>query len=99
MTLRTLNYGNYGIFLIMGNAGFCPSTVVSENQGPQPKPPNLGYLIKRPPRNGPRIRALLAHAQGEEPPPTSLNVPTPYLQSPVKPRPQPLNPIPLNLQP
>ena len=28
MTLRTLSYGNYGIFLIMGNAGFCPSTVV-----------------------------------------------------------------------
>ena len=27
MTLRTLKYGNYGIFLIMGNAGFCPSTV------------------------------------------------------------------------
>ena len=27
MTLRTLNYGNYGIFFIMGNAGFCPSTV------------------------------------------------------------------------
>ena len=27
MTLRTPNYGNYGIFLIMGNAGFCPSTV------------------------------------------------------------------------
>ena len=31
MTLGTLNYGNYGIFLIMGiimgNAGFCPSTV------------------------------------------------------------------------
>ena len=27
MTLRTLNYENYGIFLIMGNAGFCPSTV------------------------------------------------------------------------
>ena len=27
MTLRTLNYGNYGIFLIMGNAGFSPSTV------------------------------------------------------------------------
>ena len=27
MTLTTLNYGNYGIFLIMGNAGFCPSTV------------------------------------------------------------------------
>ena len=28
MTLRTLNYENYGIFLIMGNAGFCPSTVL-----------------------------------------------------------------------
>ena len=27
MTLRTLNYGNYGIFLILGNAGFCPSAV------------------------------------------------------------------------
>ena len=27
MTLRTLNYGSYGIFLIMGHAGFCPSTV------------------------------------------------------------------------
>ena len=26
MTLRTLNYGNYGIFLKMGHAGFCPST-------------------------------------------------------------------------
>ena len=28
MTLRTLNYGNYGIFLITGNAGFCPSAVL-----------------------------------------------------------------------
>ena len=28
MTLRTLNYGNYGIFLSMGHAGFCPSTVI-----------------------------------------------------------------------
>ena len=27
MTLRTLNYGSYGTFLIMGHAGFCPSTV------------------------------------------------------------------------
>ena len=33
MTLRTLNYGNYGIFLIMGNAGFCPSTVVLSMKG------------------------------------------------------------------
>ena len=32
MTLRTLNYGNYGIFLIMGNAGFCPSTVVQDSR-------------------------------------------------------------------
>ena len=29
MTLRTLNYGSYGIFLIMGHAGLCPSTVWS----------------------------------------------------------------------
>ena len=28
MTLRTLNYGNYGVFLIMGNAGFRPSAVL-----------------------------------------------------------------------
>ena len=27
MTLRTLNYGNYGIFLIIGNAGFLSSAV------------------------------------------------------------------------
>ena len=27
MTLRTLCYGNYGIFLIMGDAGFISSTV------------------------------------------------------------------------
>ena len=26
MTLRTLNYRNYGIFLIMGNAGFISFT-------------------------------------------------------------------------
>ena len=28
ITFRTLNYGNYGLVLIMGNAGFIPSTVV-----------------------------------------------------------------------
>ena len=39
MTLRTPNYGNYGIFLIMGNAGFilspvaCPSREGKEMQG------------------------------------------------------------------
>ena len=27
MTLRTLSYGNYSIFLIMGNAGFVSSAV------------------------------------------------------------------------
>ena len=27
ITLRTLNYGNYGIFLTMGDAGFISSTV------------------------------------------------------------------------
>ena len=39
MTLRTLNYGNYGIFLIMGHAGFCPSTVwLLSRQGPARHP-------------------------------------------------------------
>ena len=33
MTLRALNYGNYGIFLIMGSAGFCPSTVLGFSKG------------------------------------------------------------------
>ena len=33
MTLRTLNYGNYGILLIMGNAGFCPSAVLQSEFG------------------------------------------------------------------
>ena len=28
MTFRTLNYGNYGAFLTMGNVGFISSTVV-----------------------------------------------------------------------
>ena len=41
MTLRTLNYGNYGIFLTMGNAGFCPSTVVP------PQSYKLPFLLKR----------------------------------------------------
>ena len=27
MTLRTLNNGNFGIFLVMGNAGFMSSTI------------------------------------------------------------------------
>ena len=31
LLLSILNYGNYGIFLIMGSAGFCPSTVLLEN--------------------------------------------------------------------
>ena len=29
ITLKALNYGNYGIFLIMGNGGFISSTVVT----------------------------------------------------------------------
>ena len=35
-TLRTLNYGNYGIFLNMGNAGFISSTVWSDAQLQRP---------------------------------------------------------------
>ena len=31
MTLRTLNYGNYGIFLMMGHARFMSSTVLYRN--------------------------------------------------------------------
>ena len=34
MILRTLNYGNYGLFLIMGNAGFPSSTVELRGFGP-----------------------------------------------------------------
>ena len=30
MTLRTLNSGNYGIFLIMGDAGIIPSTLFGD---------------------------------------------------------------------
>ena len=41
MTLRTLNYGNHGIFLIMGHAGFCPSTV---GFGAIEKPEDLHYM-------------------------------------------------------
>ena len=41
MTLRTLNYGSYGIFLIMGSAGFCPSTV-------EPSKEPLEALLKEP---------------------------------------------------
>ena len=42
MTLSTLNYGNHGIFLIMGNAGFISSTVSMCQKGKRshrnPKP-------------------------------------------------------------
>ena len=49
MTPRTLHYGNYGIFLIMGNAGFLPSTVVREFWANpcSTKPPNL-LILKLP---------------------------------------------------
>ena len=40
MTLRALNYGNYGIFLIMGNAGF-----ISLNPIESLKEPLKGTLI------------------------------------------------------
>ena len=33
MTLKTLNYGNYGIFLITGKAGFMSSTAVALRPG------------------------------------------------------------------
>ena len=43
-----LNYGNYGIFLIMGHAGFCPSTVgvrvPRARNYPKPIPRSIGAL-------------------------------------------------------
>ena len=33
MTLKTLNYGNYGIFFTMGNVRFRPSTVSACDEG------------------------------------------------------------------
>ena len=62
MTLRTLNYGNYGIFLIMGIAGFCPSTVWSSEYRVDPKPftlnPNRPYTLDPKPRaTGYRVQA------------------------------------------
>ena len=55
MTLRTLNYGNYGIFLIMGNAGFCPSTVwvVVKIMVPFGVPNIIRHLVFRVPKKGP----------------------------------------------
>ena len=43
-TLRTLNYGNYGAFFIMGNAGFLSSAVLSR-QCPMPPNPTLTSTI------------------------------------------------------
>ena len=37
MTLRTLNYGNYGIFLIMGNAGFLSINRIDYGSGFPPE--------------------------------------------------------------
>ena len=46
MTLRTLNYGNYGIFLIMSNAGFCPSAVTKSSFGTaRVVNPGQGHLV------------------------------------------------------
>ena len=42
LTLRTLHYGNYGTFLIMGNAGFISSTVFWSFQA---DPPEAQWLL------------------------------------------------------
>ena len=44
----TLDYGNYGIVLIIGNAGFIPSTVVS----------NIGSQVSLSPASSQAYRAL-----------------------------------------
>ena len=54
MTLRILNYGNYGIFLIMGNAGFCPSA------GGKPK--KFSNRLQSFRQLGARLAALLGHS-------------------------------------
>ena len=45
MTLRTLNYGNYGICLVMGNAGFKSATVAMTVLALliPPPPPVMGW--------------------------------------------------------
>ena len=48
MTPRTLNYGNYGIFLIMGNAGFCPSAVPPYSLKPLEEAPETGCCADGP---------------------------------------------------
>ena len=55
MTLRTLNYGNYGIFLIMGNAGFCPSTESQHWPSTQENPNLCPYTLN------PRLRNPKPH--------------------------------------
>ena len=45
MTLRTLNYGNYGIFLIMGNAGLISLNPKPQNPIDPLKEPLKGTLI------------------------------------------------------
>ena len=50
MTLRTLNYGNYGIFLIMGNAEFPKMRgylIPDSREDLESRSPNLGpYTTK-----------------------------------------------------
>ena len=45
--LRTLNYGNDGIFLIMGNAGCIPSTVALSQRGSKLVLANLHKATRR----------------------------------------------------
>ena len=56
MTLRTLNYGNYGIFLIMGNAGFCPSAVDSGVSGLAPFNHGGQLSVRIPPKHTQRAQ-------------------------------------------
>ena len=49
MTLMALDYGNYGIFLIMGNAGFVSSTIAlrlkEQYVGHNAKYSNVGLAV------------------------------------------------------
>ena len=58
----TLDYGNYGIFLIMGNAGFISSTVGASSRPSEPRKkqdPKSSNQAK--PSESPRTELLLLH--------------------------------------
>ena len=66
MTLRTLNHGNCGIFLIMGNAGFCSSTVRLVHRKPRRPCPQSMRWGPRKPQKPPKLELLVVLLSGLE---------------------------------